>query len=111
MTFSPVSYISNVDGAGNSVKSEKTAQIAAGAGTTVVKGGPGRLIVAVVTAAGTSADNATIYDNATGAASGTILAVIAGGGNLGQIPIDLPAANGITVVNVGSGPAFTVGYS
>ncbi|MGA2053652.1 MAG: hypothetical protein ABSH19_10105 [Opitutales bacterium] len=44
--------------------------------------------------------------------SGTILAVVAGGGTVGAVTaIDMPAVNGITVVNVASGPAFTVGYS
>jgi hypothetical protein len=88
-----------------------TASIAAAAGTTTVKQSPGRLACAIVTTAGTSSDNATIYDNASGG-SGTILAVIPGGGTVGtRYPVDLPAANGITVVNVASGPAFTVGYS
>jgi hypothetical protein len=108
---SPGSAYTIYDDAGNSVKSEKTAPIAAGAGTTTVKGGPGRVVVAICTTAGTSSDNATIYDNA-GAGSGTILGVIPGGGTVGtQYPIDLPAAIGITVVNVASGPAFTLGYS
>lgn len=110
MPFSPVSYISNVDGSGNSTKAEQTAAIAAGAGTTVVKGASGRVVNALVTTAGTSTDNATVYDNTAG--SGTILAVIPGGGTVGaQIAIDMPAANGITVVNVSGGPAFTLGYS
>jgi hypothetical protein len=111
MPFSPAGYISNVDGAGNSVKAERTAAIAAGAATIVVKGAPGRVITAVITTAGTSTDNATIYDNTAG--SGTILAVIPGGTyTVGQqVTIDLPAAIGITVVNVASGPAFTLGYS
>jgi hypothetical protein len=110
MSFSPVSYISNVDGAGNSTKAEKTAPITAAAGTTSVKGGPGRVINAIVTTAGTSSDNAIVYDNTAG--SGTILAVIPGGGTVGQqYPIDLPANVGITVVNVASGPAFTLGYN
>ena len=111
MTFSPVSYISNTDAAGNSVKAEKTYAVPAGAGTYTVKAaGPGRVISATITTAGTSSDNATIYDNTAG--SGTILAVIAGGGTVGaQQVIDLPAAIGITVVNVASGPAFTLGYN
>jgi hypothetical protein len=111
MPFSPKSAYSIYDDAGNSVKAERTAAIAAGAATTVVKGAPGRVINAVVTTAGTSTDNATIYDNTAG--SGTILAVIPGGTyTVGQnVSIDMPAQNGITVVNVASGPAFTLGYS
>lgn len=88
-----------------------TTPIAASAATTVVKGSAGRVARVVVTTAGTSTDNATIYDNAS-AGSGTILAVVAGGGTVGAVTaIDMPAVNGITVVNVASGPAFTVGYS
>ncbi len=112
MPYSPKSAYAVYDDAGNSVKAELTKAIAAGAGTTVVKGASGRLVNVVITTAGTSSDNATIYDNAS-AGSGTILAVIPGGTTLtgAQVAIDLPAANGITVVNVGSGPAFTLGYS
>lgn len=110
MPFVPVSYTSNVDGAGNSTKAERTAAIAAGASTTVVKSGAGRVVNCLVTTAGTSTDNATIYDNTAG--SGTILAVIPGGGSVpAQITIDMPASVGITIVNVASGPAFTLGYS
>jgi hypothetical protein len=87
-----------------------TATVAAGAGTTVIKGAPGRLCRVVVTAGGTASDNITIYDNAS-AGSGTPLAVIPGGGAAGQIfTLDLPAVNGITAVNVASGPAATIGY-
>jgi len=110
MPFSPKSAYSIYDDAGNSVKAEKTAAIAAGAGTTVVKAAPGRVVNALVTTAGTSTDNATVYDNTAG--SGTILAVILGGTAVGtQITIDMPAGTGITVVNVASGPAFTLGFS
>jgi hypothetical protein len=112
MAYSPKTGYAVYDDAGNSVKAEQTAAIATGVATTVVKGAPGRLINVVITSAGSSSDNATIYDNAT-AASGKILAVIPGGTTLtgAQVVIDLPAANGITVVNVGSGPGFTIGYS
>jgi len=112
MPYSPKSAYAIYDDAGNSVKAELTAAIATGAATTVVKGASGRLVNAVITSAGSGTDNATIYDNAS-AGSGKILAVIPGGTTLtgAQIAIDMPAANGITVVNVGSGPAFTLGYS
>lgn len=88
-----------------------TKVVAAGAGTTIIKAAPGRLLKAVVTAAGTATDNITIYDNPS-AGSGTILAVIPGGGTVGTIyTLDLPAAAGITAVNVASGPGVTLGYS
>lgn len=105
---SPVNANANYDDAGNSTKAEKTAAVASAAGTTVVKNAPGRVISALVTTAGTASDNATITDGP----SGTVLAVILGGTAVGtQIPIDLPAAVSIVVVNVASGPAFTVGYN
>lgn len=108
MPFSPVTYNSNVDGAGNSTKAERTAAIAAGAGTTTVKGAPGRVVNALVTTAGTATDNATITDGP----SGTTLAIILGGTAVGtQITIDMPAQVGIVVVNVASGPGFTLGYN
>src|SRR5450755_1822279 len=108
---SPVSAYTVFDDAGNSVKAELTKAIATGVATTVVKGGSGRLVNVVITTAGTSSDNATIYDNTAG--SGAILAVIPGGTTLtgAQVPIDLPCANGITVVNVSGGPAVPIGYS
>jgi hypothetical protein len=108
MSRSPVSDYAIYDGAGNSVKAEKAAAIATGAATTTVKNGPGRVISALVTTAGTGGDNATITDGA----SGTVLAVILGSAAVGaQVTIDLPAANSIVVVNVASGPAFTLGYN
>jgi hypothetical protein len=108
---SPVSAYTIYDDAGNSVKAELTKAIATGVATTVVKSASGRLVNVVITTAGTGTDNATIYDNTAG--SGAILAVIPGGTTLtgGQVAIDLPCANGITVVNVSGGPAFTLGYS
>jgi hypothetical protein len=87
-----------------------TAQIAAGASTTTLKASPGRVCKVSVTAAGTSTDNLTIYDNAS-AGSGTVLAVIPGGGSLQVYDVNLPALLGITVVNVASGPAVTIGWS
>lgn len=108
MPRSPVVANASYDDAGNSVKAERTAPIAAGAGTTTVKNAPGRVVNALVTAAGTASDNATVTDGA----SGTVLAVILGGTAVGtQITIDMPAAVGIVVVNVASGPGFTLGYS
>lgn len=108
MPLVPSSAYSIYDAAGNSVKAEKTFAVAAGAGTYTVKNAPGRVVNAVVTTAGTASDNATITDGP----SGTILAVIPGGGSVGaQITIDMPAAVSIVVVNVASGPAFTLGYN
>jgi hypothetical protein len=111
MPFAPVTYQTSIDALGNPLNATNSAAIAAGASTTTIKAAPGRVIAATVTAAGTSTDNITIYDNAS-AGSGTILAVIAGGGTIGtRFVIDAPALNGITVVNVASGPAVTIGYS
>jgi uncharacterized protein (UPF0333 family) len=88
-----------------------TTAIAAAVGTTVVKGAPGRLVKVIITTAGTATDNITIYDNAS-AGSGTVLGVIAGGGTVGtSISFDMPALNGITAVNVASGPAVVIGFS
>jgi len=101
----------NYDNNGFPVQASYTEPVAAGAGTTTIKAAAGRLCRVVVTTAGTSSDNLTLYDNAS-AGSGTVLAVIPGGGTVGTVyALDLPAANGITAVNVASGPAVTVGYS
>lgn len=87
-----------------------TVAIAASAGTTVVKASAGRVCKAVVTTAGTASDNITIYDNAT-TGSGTVLAIVPGGTTVGTVfDLQMPAANGITVVNVASGPAITLSY-
>lgn len=110
MSFSPVTYQATVDTLGNPVSPTNTAAIATGAATTVIKNAPGRVATITVTTAGTSTDNATIYDNTAG--SGTILAVVAGGTAVGTIlNISLPAAIGITAVNVSGGPAFTLSFS
>ena len=69
------------------------------------------LINALVTAAG-SAGGLTIYDNAEGEDSGTVLAYIPEGLTVGeQITIQMPASQGITVVNVNDGPGVTIGFS
>lgn len=94
-----------------STAGSKTVAIAASAGTTVIKASAGRVCRAVVTTAGTSTDNITIYDNAT-TGSGTILGVIPGGGTVGATyDLQMPAASGITAVNVASGPAATISYA
>lgn len=105
---SPISWYAIFDDAGNSVKAEKTAAIAAGAGTSTVKNAGGRVVNALVTTAGTGGDNLTITDGP----SGTVLAVILGSSAVGtQVTIDLPAAVGIVAVNVSGGPAVTIGYN
>jgi hypothetical protein len=111
MSRSPVNAQASYDDAGNSVKAEKTAAIAGNAAATiVVKATPGRVINALVTVAGTTTAT-TIYDNA-GAGSGTILALIPAATAVGtQITIDMPAANGITVVQGASSVGFTLGYN
>jgi hypothetical protein len=112
MPFSPTVYQAQTDTLGNSVEPTGSTAIAAGASTTIIKGAPGRVCRFIITTAGTSSDNAVIYDNAT-AGSGTILGVIPGGTTLtgAQVNVGMTAVNGITVVNVASGPAFTIGFS
>jgi hypothetical protein len=108
--FAPVTYQAAIDTIGNPVSPTNALGIAAGASTTVVKATPGRVATVTVTVAGTSTDNATIYDNTAG--SGLILGVVAGGTAAGTIlSLGVPAAIGITVVNVASGPGFTIAYS
>lgn len=110
MPFAPVTYQATIDALGNPVSPTNAVAIAAGASTTVVKATPGRVATVTLTTAGTSTDNATIYDNTAG--SGLILGVVAGGTAVGTIlNLGVPAAIGITVVNVASGPAFTISYS
>lgn len=105
------SAVTLYDDRGYSLLATKTSVVAAGAGTTVAKNGPGRLVKAIYTTAGTSTDNVTIYDNAS-AASGTVLAVIPGAGTIGSsVSIDLPALNGITAAGVSGSAALVLGFS
>lgn len=98
------------DDAGFPGNAALTRPIALG-GTTVVKAAPGRLLKVAVTTATASAAT-TIYDNASGAASGTILLVIPASTNPGApIDVNLPAANGITVVSTSATGNITVGYA
>jgi hypothetical protein len=99
------------DDAGFPLNAAFTTPIPAGAGTTTAKRAPGRLVTALVTAAGGgSTDNALIYDNTVG--SGTVIGAVSGSAPAGTVvPFNMPAANGITVVNVASGPAFTLGWA
>lgn len=100
-----------VDDNGFNVYPVNTAVVAAGAGTTVVKNGPGRLVKIVITGA-VPTGALTFYDSI-GTASGTVLAVIpASGATVGQqYAIDMPAQNGITAVGATGSAAVTVSYS
>lgn len=108
MTFNPV--ITLVDANGYPVDGSKTAVVAAGAGTTVVKGSAGRLAAVVVTGAN-STGVLTFYDNAT-TNSGTVIAVVPSGATTGtRYPLDVPAVNGITAVGASGSAGVTVIYS
>lgn len=98
------------DDAGISATASKTFPVTLG-GAQVVKGAPGRLLKVSVTTAVASAA-VTIYDNATGAASGTPLAVIPSGAAAGTLyDLNLPALAGISVVSTGATGNITVGYA
>lgn len=76
----------------------------AGAATTVVKSGAGRLVRIVNNSgAGTSA---TIYDNTS--AAGDTIGIIALAVVGGSIDYDLPFATGLTIVTVGAAADLTV---
>lgn len=90
--------------------SAKTFPVTLG-GSQVVKTGPGRVLRVSVTTATASAAT-TIYDNAAGAASGTPLLTIPSGTAAGTIyDVQLPAANGISVVSTSATGNITVGYA
>jgi hypothetical protein len=88
-----------------------TGTVATGAANTVIKNAAGVLCNVLVTTAGSGSGNVSIYDNAS-TNSGTVI---------GQIPatvsvntfytFNMPAANGITVANVASGPVLTISYA
>lgn len=89
-----------------------TAAVPAGAATTVIKGGPGRLVSILVTATGTAAatTQVNIYDNTAG--SGLIIGVVPGNAIAGTIyRMEMPAAIGITAVGLALSPQLTVCYS
>jgi hypothetical protein len=89
---------------------DRTASIAAGAGTTVVKASPGRLRQVIVVAAGTGSGSVKFYDHPS-AANGTVIAAIPATIAVGEIfPFQVPAAYGVTVLSVSSGPALCVSY-
>jgi len=97
-----------------------TAVVAAGAGTTVIKRGPGInglgiICRVIITTAGTTG-NTTIYDSAS-AGSGIVLAVIPGttasaSAVIGYvISVDMPYANGLVAVGAANSPGFTVSFT
>jgi hypothetical protein len=90
----------------NSPQQDITTAIAAGATTTPISGGPGRLRKIVVTAAGTA--STTFYDDPA-AAQGTVLFVTPAAPALGTIyDLNLPAAKGIYAVGIAGSAALTV---
>jgi hypothetical protein len=79
------------------------------AGTVVLKGGPGRLVMVTVTASSTGA--ITFYDNAT-AGSGLVLLAVPASAAVGTVySVNLPAKNGITYTAAASPSTVTVGWS
>lgn len=108
MTFNPV--LTLVDAAGFPVNAATNAIVAAGVGTTIVKGSPGRLAAAVVTGAN-STGALTFYDNAS-TGTGTVIGVVPSGATTGtRYPFDVPAVNGITAVGAAGSAAVTVSFS
>ncbi|MCW2900938.1 MAG: hypothetical protein JWO67_3203 [Streptosporangiaceae bacterium] len=85
-----------------------TANVPAGAATTVIKSRPGRLVSVLVTAAGTVVT--TFYDNTAG--SGLVIGVVPANAAVGSTyPIQMPATIGITAVGSAGSPQLTVCYS
>jgi hypothetical protein len=91
---------------------ESTYAVSPGAGTVGVKFGPGELIEAVVTSAGTAGDNLSLYDSqGPGAPLGNLLAVIPGGTAVGTLVlIDAPFSIGLAAVSPAGGPSVTLGF-
>lgn len=79
------------------------------AGTFVVKGAPGRLLKVVVTTS--AAGVITIYDNASAGAGTVLLAIPTTPGPGTVYDVNLPAANGITVVAAATPSSVTIGYA
>ena len=98
------------DDNGQASSARLTAPVTLG-GSQVIKPAPGRVLKVVVTTATASAA-VTVYDNATGAASGTPLLVIPAATAAGTIyDVQLPALAGISVVSTGATGNITVAYS
>lgn len=82
----------------------------AAAGSANVKSAPGRLCRVLVTVAGTV--SLTFYDNATGAATGTIIGITPATTTVGQVlDFNLPAAVGISCVGAAGTPGVTIGFN
>ena len=89
---------------------DATVSIPSAAGNVIVSANPGRLATVLVTTTG-SGGPTLIYDNAT-TNSGTVIGYIPASAAVGTLYIfDMPAANGITVAGISSGPVLTVSYS
>lgn len=100
--------ITDYDDAGFPSTAASTTAITA-AGTTVLKAGPGRVVMVAVTAS--AAGVVTIYDNAS-AGSGTVLFATPASPTVGTVySVNLPAANGITVVAASTPSSVTIGWS
>ena len=113
-TFQPAGNAPAYDGNNSLLVNSRTgnskASVPTGAANTVVSAAPGRLCRVLVTTAGAGAGNVLIFDNAT-TNSGTVIGVIPATIAIGTYyTFEMPAANGITVANVVSGPVLTVTY-
>jgi hypothetical protein len=90
------------------MEADRTATVAAGAGTTACSSTPGRILSVLVTTAGTGTGQVLFYDNAA-AGSGTIIAAIPATVAAGAFyAFGMPAAFGVVAVNPANGPALTV---
>jgi len=89
---------------------DQTATVASAAANTVIKAHAGRLRNVLVTTAGSGSGGVLIYDNAT-VGSGTVIGYVPATIAVGTFYVfAMPAAAGITVVNVASGPVLTVSF-
>lgn len=85
--------------------------VPATATTTIISAGPGRLVRAIVTVAGTGSGSVVIYDNGT-AGAGSVVGALPATVAVGTIfQFDVPVAGGIAVTNVASGPVLVIIYS
>lgn len=101
----------NVDNGPDLPGGTQTGTVASGAGNTVIKASGGRLCSVLITTVGSGTGNVVIYDNAT-TNSGTIIAQFSNTTAANTVIVfNMPAANGITVANVASGPVLTISFS
>lgn len=99
-----------LDGASNSNVGGALTVAVAAAGSANVKTTPGRLGRIVVTVAGTA--SLTIYDNASGNSTGTIIGITPAVTSVGQVlDFNIPAALGISAVGGAGSPGVTIGYN